>query len=65
MTDAPDRQVDPLEGQEVGILNAMLAQVHPAAKAGDLSAIDRVIKILELKRKYREDREADAERWRV
>jgi hypothetical protein len=48
--------VDPLDGQEIIILNSMLTVLHPLAKAGDQGAIDRIIKILDLKRKYREDR---------
>lgn len=53
----PDSTPDPLEGQELSILNAMLAQLHPLAKAGDTDAIDRVIKILQLKRALKKDRE--------
>ncbi len=56
---------DPLEGQELAMLNAMLAQVYPLAKAGDLDNIDRVIKILTLKRRYREDRQEAAEEWKL
>lgn len=51
---------DPLDGQEIQILNQMLAALHPKAKAGDEAAIDRVIKILELKRKYKHDRDLEA-----
>ena len=47
---------DPIEGREIAILNAMLAALHPKATAGDEAAIDRVLKILELKRQYRRDR---------
>lgn len=45
---------DPLDGQEIQMLNQMLAALHPKARAGDEGAIDRVIKILELKRRYKD-----------
>lgn len=51
-----DKVTDPLDGQEISILNTMLSVLHPKAKEGDSDAIDRVIKILELKRKYKRDR---------
>lgn len=47
---------DPLEGQEIKLLNQMLLALQPKCRAGDEAAIDRVIKILELKRKFKEDR---------
>jgi len=56
---------DPLEGQELAMLNTMLAKVYPAAAKGDGEAIDRVLKIMALKRRYREDRDARAEDWRL
>ena len=45
---------DPLEAQEITILNEMLAALHPKAKAGDELAIDRIIKIIALKRQLRD-----------
>lgn len=51
-----DPLVDPMDGQELPLLNAMLAALHPKAKAGDTDAIDRVLKILELKRRYKRDK---------
>jgi hypothetical protein len=63
MTD--QQQPDPLEGQEISLLNSMLAALHPLAKAGDPEAIDRVIKILQLKRQYREDRQNAQGKWRL
>jgi hypothetical protein len=56
---------DPLDGQEVQMLNTMLAEVWKQAKAGDLDNIDRAIKILTLKRRYKEDRDRAAEEWKV
>ncbi len=54
----PDtNQIDPLEGQEIPLLNQMLAAIHAQARAGDPESIDRVIKILQLKRAIRRDRE--------
>ena len=47
---------DPLDGQEVALLNSMLAGLRDRIKAGDDKAIDQAIKILELKRKYKRDR---------
>lgn len=43
---------DPLDGQEINILNTLLAQYWPKARNGDDKAADRVIRILELKRRY-------------
>lgn len=56
---------DPLRGQEITMLNQMLAALHPKAKAGDEAAIDRVIKILELKRKLREDSRGRGNDWKL
>lgn len=56
---------DPLEGQELAMLNAMLAKVYPLAREGDGEAIDRALKILALKRRYREDRERRSEEWTI
>ena len=56
---------DPLENAEVSLLNQMLTVLHPKAQQGDAEAIDRVIKILDLKRRYREDRRADVGTWRL
>lgn len=50
---------DPLDGQEVQMLNTMLAKVYPLAREGDGESIDRVIKILTLKRRYKEDRKIE------
>ena len=47
--------VDPLAGQEIALLNQMLAAVMTPARAGDGPSIDRALKILELKRKLHED----------
>ncbi len=58
-TECTEAVRDPLDGQEISILNGMLATLHVKAKAGDSDAIDRVIKILELKRKYRRDRQIE------
>ena len=38
---------------------------RPAAKEGEPESIDRVIKILTLKRRYKEDREKVSEEWKV
>jgi len=65
MIDQPQSQPDPLEGQEISLLNNMLAALHPLAKRGDPDAIDRVLKILELKRKYKEDRQNAQGKWRL
>lgn len=54
---------DPLEGQELTMLNTMLAKIYPSAKEGNGESIDRVIKILQLKRRYHEDRDEAAEKW--
>ncbi len=56
---------DPLDGQEVQMLNTMLAKVYPLAREGDGDSIDRVIKILTLKRRYKEDRERQQDEWKV
>lgn len=56
---------DPLEGKETSLLNAILAKIQPLAQQGDGEAIDRVIRILDLKRKYAEDRRATSEDWQL
>ena len=56
-----DTKPDPLEGQEISMLNTLLAKAWPLAREGDAKAADRVIKILQLKAKrgdptpYRKD----------
>ena len=57
----PDAVEDKLEGQEINILNEMLAALHPKAKGGDEQAIDRVIKIIALKRQIRADDRGEAD----
>jgi nitrate reductase beta subunit len=47
---------DPLEGREIDLLNSMLAALQTKARAGDEAAVDRVLKILDLKRKYKRDK---------
>ena len=64
MSDKPAGD-DPLEGQEIATLNSILAAIYDKAKGGDEAAIDRVLKILELKRKYREDRRNTGEKWKL
>lgn len=56
---------DPLEGQELAMLNAMLAKIYPLAREGDTESIDRVIKIMQLKRRYQEDRELKKKDWHL
>ena len=56
---------DPYEGQELIMLNVMLYKVYPLAREGDGEAIDRVIRILTLKRRYQEDRERKGEEWEL
>jgi len=51
-------ETDPIEAQELPLLNQMLAAIHAQARSGDPEAIDRVIKIIQLKRALRQDREA-------
>lgn len=48
---------DPLEGQELPMLNKMLASIYKQAESGDPDAMDRVIKIMQLKRAFKKDRE--------
>lgn len=56
MTDeSPDR----LAGREQDILDSLFKVVYPKAKEGDENAIDRVLKILDMKRRYRRDRYAE------
>lgn len=47
---------DPIDGQEVAILNSLLPELVNRARAGDKDAIDQVIKILQLKRLYKRDK---------
>lgn len=57
--------VDALAGQEVRLLNDLLAVLHPLARQGDLDAIDRELKALELRRKYLEDHREAEDVWRT
>ncbi|MFH1486034.1 MAG: hypothetical protein ABIH46_08190 [Chloroflexota bacterium] len=50
---------DPVAGSETTLLNAMLSLLIPKAQIGDEAAMDRVIKILELKRKLKSDAEEE------
>lgn len=62
----PDKPtVDQATDRDAMILDQLLVTVYPTAKTGDTDAIDRVIKILELKRKYREDQRDGQEGWRL
>lgn len=56
---------DPLEGQELQMLNAMLIKIYPLAREGDSEMIDRVIKIMQLKRRYHGDLVARADEWKL
>lgn len=56
---------DPLEGRTLSILNGILAAVHPGALAGDGPSIDRVLKIIDLKMRYKDRRTPDDRRWRM
>lgn len=47
---------DKLDGQEQGMIGALLATFYPLAKAGDKDAADKVIKLLQLRRAYKRDR---------
>jgi hypothetical protein len=47
---------DPLDGQEIGILNSILPDLVVRARGGDKEAVDQVIKILQLKRLYKRDK---------
>jgi len=59
------KPADPLAGREVKLLNSLLSGLIPAAQGGDAAAIDRVLKILELKRKYAEDAARPAAGWKL
>lgn len=56
---------DPLEGQEIKMLNAMLAKFWPLAQAGDEKAADRVIRILQLKAQWTGKPAPSGENWRL
>lgn len=47
---------DPLDGQEISILNSLLPDIVARARGGDKEAVDQVIKILQLKRLYKRDK---------
>jgi hypothetical protein len=61
----PAKAADPLAGREVKLLNSLLAALIPEAQSGDAAAIDRVLKILELKRKYAEDAARPPAGWKL
>ena len=41
--------------QEQQIINSLLATFYPLAKTGDSDAADKIIKLLQLKRLYKQD----------
>lgn len=49
------------------MLNALLLVLIPLAQAGDVAAAGRVVQILELKRKWRQEQRAAKKRkpWRL
>lgn len=57
-------RVDSLDGHELDLLNAMLVAVEKPARAGDMDAIDRVLKILTLRRQYRDDYDGRTREWK-
>ena len=65
MTGSVERiPTDPVAALEVKILNEIVMALHPAASRGDVDAIDRMLKTLELKRRYRQDAAQSSEEWR-
>ena len=52
---SPETDLEQAERLEVALLTSMLLALAQQARAGDGAAIDRVIKILQLKRQYRRD----------
>ncbi len=59
-TPAPGRRSS-VEGREVEFLDGMLPALYPRAKEGNPEAVDRVLKVLDLRLKYSRDRWRDEE----
>lgn len=64
-TEKEPAPADPLAGREITLLNNLLAALIPDAQQGDRVAIEHVLKVLELKRKYVEDLMKPATKWRL
>lgn len=47
------------DGHEIEMLDSLLPALHPRAKAGDQVAIDQLVKVLELRLKYKRQRRAE------
>ena len=54
---ADDQRADPLDGKEQSLISALITTYFDAAKNGDKEAADKVIKLLQLRRAYKRDRE--------
>lgn len=50
------------DGQEIGFLDSLLPTLAPRARAGDQVAIDQLVKVLDLRLKYKRDRRAQEDR---
>jgi hypothetical protein len=48
-----------VDGRELEFLDGLLPNIYPLARQGDQSSVDRVLKILELRLKYRRQRIAE------
>jgi hypothetical protein len=48
-----------VDGRELEFLDGLLPNIYPLARQGDQGAVDRVLKILELRLKYRRQRIAE------
>ena len=55
----PDERPSTADGQELALLDALLPNIYPLARQGDQGSVDRVLKILELRLKYRRQRIAE------
>ncbi len=53
----PKLSADPLEGKELTMVNTLLGVCYKPASEGDGPSIDRVIRLLALRRQYKQDSE--------
>ena len=51
---APEKSI--IEGKEQKIIESLIGTFYPLAKSGDKDAADKIIKLLQLRRLYKQDK---------
>ena len=61
-TDARTQVLRAIEGNELRVIDSVISVVHPLASRGDPVATDQLIKLLDLRLRYKRQRSAE-ESW--